>query len=90
MDRIITRRHATNALLLTSNSYCNHLTMSLIAITKDMKTPDRKTVLVRSDPKNALLTRTLRESWSELSGLSWIFLDDEIISTQSNYSTMKN
>ena len=52
--------------------------MSLIAITKDMKAPDRKTVLVRSDAKNALLTRTLRESWSELSGLSWIFLDDDM------------
>lgn len=63
--------------------------MSLITITKDMKTPDRKTVLVRSDAKNALPTRTLRESWSELSGLSWIFLDDEIYST-SNYYTMKN
>ena len=54
--------------------------MSLIAITKDMKIPDRKTVLVRSDAKNALLTRTLRESWSKLSGLSWIFLDDETLS----------
>ena len=50
--------------------------MSLITITKDNK-PESNPVLVGSDAKNALPSRNLAGSWTDIAGLSWIFIEDD-------------
>ena len=51
--------------------------MSLITITKDMKKPDYEEILVGSDAKNALPSRIMDASWTEITGLSWLFIEDD-------------
>ncbi len=52
-----------------------HSTMSQITINQDIKSHERF-VLDGSDAKNALPSSMLKEPWIELSGLSWILIDD--------------
>jgi hypothetical protein len=51
--------------------------MSLITITKEMKMPEHKSVLIGSDAKNALPLRTVEGPWTDIAGLSWIFVGDD-------------
>ena len=66
------------------------LTMSQITINKDMKSHERF-VLDGSDAKNALPSSILKKPWSELSGLSWIMMDDDVqITDTSNFYSNSN
>ena len=59
------------------------LAMSQITINKDMKSHERF-VLDGSDAKNALPSSILKKPWSELSGLSWILMDDDVQRTHTS------
>ena len=46
----------------------------------------KRFVLDGSDAKNALPSSILKKPWSELSGLSWIMMDDDVqITHASNF-----
>ena len=57
--------------------------MSQITVNKDMKS-QKRFVLDGSDAKNALPSSILKKPWSELSGLSWILMDDDIQRTHTS------
>ncbi|WP_182126624.1 hypothetical protein [Nitrosopumilus sp. b2] len=46
-------------------------------VTLNIQRPDQSLSLVGSDVKNALPTSTYC-NWTELAGLSWIFVDDDL------------
>lgn len=67
------------------------LTMSQITINKDMKS-QKRFVLDGSDTKNALPSSMLKNSWIEISGLSWLLLDEfDVHRTHpSNFNIISN